>query len=481
MPHISAWLRSHRLTAIVLALTSFAVAVHIFANWRSEARWQRYCAEARARGVKLTLAEFTSPEIPDAENFAALPMFRASMAGSGKRAFRFPQSKDFLQPRAQNGYPKGGRIDFQVWVEYFYGEDFITVKTDTAPRDVLRGIEHYGPEITEWRGWRIRPHCQFPICLDAEGRIETPDMYLFWDAFDVFILRMHAHLAVHDSPAALEDFEDAFQACKALENPQTHGALSMRLCLVQKVCEQVGESLAGQRWSKSELRKIDAAFAELRPVLDYQRGLSAQRVSVNAFWDRLVTSRASRRGLDIMLSGTSVPDFACMLIPRRVFRDNQFRRNQFLDELLARVSSDELHFDPDQALPSGPENLNGFLDDYYFHMFKRFAERAPSDARYLISKKILADQTRLAIALERFRLARGVFPETLAELAPEFIAALPVDAYSGQPTIYRREQGGSFLLYGVGKNRRDDGGVPGAQGDDGDEIDDIWHYGPPAR
>ena len=477
MRRVFAWFRSHPLTTICLVLIGCAVGTHLLANWRAEVRWQRYCAAARARGVKLTLAEFAPPEIPDAENFGALPMFSAAMAQSPKRAFRFPQAKNFLQPRA--AHTDLGSADLKVWAEYFRGEGFITATTDSAPRDVLLGIEHYGPEIKEWRDGRTRRLCQFPINLDADGRSETPYYtYTFWDAFFVFALRMDAHLALGDSPEAWDDFEDALQACRSLENPQTSQALAMRLALVGIACERVGATLAEQSWTESELGKLDDAFAALHPALDYRRGLSAQRVSVNSFWDRLVNSWTSRGHLDIMLSGRAVPSFACMLIPSRVFRDNQLRRNQFLDELLARASSDALQFDPDEPLPSGPENLNGYWDEHYFWMFKEFGRDVPSDARKVISVKTSIDQTRLGIALERFRLARGIFPEVLQELVPQFIAAIPADAYSGQSPIYRREEGGTFLLYGVGKNRRDDGGVP-TQGDDGDEIDDIWPYAPP--
>ena len=89
------------------------------------------------------------------------------------------------------------------------------------------------------------------------------------------------------------------------------------------------------------------------------------------------------------------------------------------------------------------------------------------------------DQTQLAVALERFRLAHSAFPEKLAELVPDFIAELPMDTYSRQPLVYRRKEGGTFLLYGVDKNRKDDGGVIDAKGSDGERLDLIWLYAPP--
>ena len=66
--------------------------------------------------------------------------------------------------------------------------------------------------------------------------------------------------------------------------------------------------------------------------------------------------------------------------------------------------------------------------------------------------------TRTACALERFRLAHGTYPESLAALAPQFIAAVPHDLINGQPLHYRRTDDGKFLLYSVAWNESDDGG-----------------------
>jgi hypothetical protein len=71
------------------------------------------------------------------------------------------------------------------------------------------------------------------------------------------------------------------------------------------------------------------------------------------------------------------------------------------------------------------------------------------------------DEAQVACALERFQLANGQLPETLAELAPKFIAKLPTDIISGGPLHYQRKADGHFLLYEVGWTGTDDGGVVG--------------------
>jgi hypothetical protein len=61
------------------------------------------------------------------------------------------------------------------------------------------------------------------------------------------------------------------------------------------------------------------------------------------------------------------------------------------------------------------------------------------------------------LAVERYRLARGRWPESLAALVPEFLAAVPADPYDGQPLRYRRLADG-VVVYSVGPDGADGGG-----------------------
>ena len=86
------------------------------------------------------------------------------------------------------------------------------------------------------------------------------------------------------------------------------------------------------------------------------------------------------------------------------------------------------------------------------------------------------DRARTACALERFRIAHGKYPETLDALTPQFIEKLPHDVINGQPYKYRRTDDGQFILYSVGWNEKDDGGVPGRNLFDLTQGDWVWDY-----
>jgi hypothetical protein len=62
------------------------------------------------------------------------------------------------------------------------------------------------------------------------------------------------------------------------------------------------------------------------------------------------------------------------------------------------------------------------------------------------------------LAAERFRRAKGRWPEKLEELRPNFLAEIPLDPYDGKPLRYKRVADG-VVVYSVGRDSTDDGGV----------------------
>lgn len=68
------------------------------------------------------------------------------------------------------------------------------------------------------------------------------------------------------------------------------------------------------------------------------------------------------------------------------------------------------------------------------------------------------DVARTAVAVERYRLAKSRLPESLEELAPDYIDEVPVDPYSGEPLRYVHDAE-SFTVYSIGQDEKDDGGT----------------------
>ncbi len=206
MRKLSAWARSHPATAIVIALAAFILSAHFFLNWQSERRWQAYVNAARVRGVKIYLSDFASPKIPEAENFAALPMFKAIIKGGVQRPMELPEVLGSYPPFGNR--LKDEPLDWQKWQMFFQNAGYIAETTDSPPRDVLRALDHYSSQFAEWSEWKDRPHCRFPLDNDAgmdlgvtpynmgTHDVELSPLSTFQDASKLFNLRMRALLAL---------------------------------------------------------------------------------------------------------------------------------------------------------------------------------------------------------------------------------------------------------------------------------------------
>jgi len=94
------------------------------------------------------------------------------------------------------------------------------------------------------------------------------------------------------------------------------------------------------------------------------------------------------------------------------------------------------------------------LDVFSAMLLQELGRVASSDAR---------DRARLrdaiaAIAIERWRSAHhGALPDSLSNLAPAFLPAVPVDPFDGNPLHYKKLTNG-YCIYSIGPNLRDDGG-----------------------
>ncbi len=105
-----------------------------------------------------------------------------------------------------------------------------------------------------------------------------------------------------------------------------------------------------------------------------------------------------------------------------------------------------------ESVFSGETHLESMLSESIQSIGKTFSRAMRAESTKQLSVA--------AIALKRFQLKRGSLPEKLSELTPEFLTTAPIDPVDGQPLRYRRNADGTFLLYSIGEDGKDDGGNP---------------------
>lgn len=134
--------------------------------------------------------------------------------------------------------------------------------------------------------------------------------------------------------------------------------------------------------------------------------------------------------------------------------------NEYFD---AAIEQSEL---PGPQRRNHPVNLNDFVDNLpRGHFILQLL--LPALARGLLNDlnaQAMHEATRLLLAIEAFEARHGRLPDALDDLAPDFLASVPLDPVSGKPFGYLRreptvEDSRTYWLYSVGFDGTDNGGA----------------------
>lgn len=98
---------------------------------------------------------------------------------------------------------------------------------------------------------------------------------------------------------------------------------------------------------------------------------------------------------------------------------------------------------------------------------KTFITLARNDARI--------QQTIIVSALKLYKIQYGEYPQNISDISPAIISSLPKDPFTSEDFIYRKQYR-SFILYSVGENLEDEGGISCIKDEKGKKViaDIVW-------
>ena len=468
---------------VAACLVTLPVAIYLEEKIRGRAAWRAYETGAKARGVKLDFADYIPPQIPDAENFASIPLFDAVFRAADAREpipnpLKLPTAPDGKLPKF-NDPIKQERIDLAAWQKFFVATGLLSTASDDAAADVLATLDSFAAPLAQLREAGTRPHCRFPVHWERGFAAMLPHMEILQSASKLCALRLSAHLARGESAAAYEDFHDGLRLTTGTVGEPSLIAGLVRIAGTAAMENAVWGGLADHQWAEPELRKIEADLAALDWLTDCLFAMGSERGGANLMTDMLIEN--PRQLADLThVDGTnprSTRDgWVFSLYPTGWFYGSKLRSNRYFDEMSARFEPGPRRWFGERAVPSSPESIKDLPTKIRYMLFALMAPVLGSVEKRYVQAATVTDQTRLACALERCRLARGAFPQALSELTPDFLTSLPAEIVNGEPYRYRRTDDGRFLLYSVGPDLRDDGGIIDPKKNAKDQADWVWSY-----
>jgi len=511
--------RSVFLAACLITLVALAYALE---NFRGKRAWDNFKREAAAQGESAEVKDVLPPSVPDDENIVATPLFQPLCNEFDHEWLKLHTGPNGLtndadrlkldigrknDPRPENesaNWMIGRRTDLKAWQEYYRNppketsqspedakKEFpVAPQPQTPAADVLLALSKYDGILGELRAASMRPQARFPIRYEDGFNALLPHLARMKSLTQFLRLRAAAELAAGLTNEAAADVELSLRLVDLVRGEPLLISQLVRVAQLNLTLNSLWEGLAEHRWTEAQLAGFERRLGSFDFLADYQQGMRGERLLCGSVIDYVRRLRnADAFGIAMDESGAGPDELErflasvmFQLMPSGWFDQNKVSVGRLHLELLLPA----VNLETRQVSPSNVSRLASTLE-------QRLKDRSPynwfgglllpalanASARFA-QGQASTDLARVACALERHRLAHGQYPETLDALVPAFLAKLPHDVINGQPLKYRRTNDGLFVLYSVGWNEKDDGGMvvfnKDKRASNWKEGDWVWQY-----
>ena len=481
-------------------------------NIRGRVTLSRYQAELRAKGEKLTLVEMNLPKVPTEGNGApalleaanqlapltrtnqlwrsGLKMMRFVAPGCARVLYREEVPADWVAWPAHpldRRQKRGGRQSYE-------SEDYLTYSWD----DLSEKIAAVSSILEKARTAARQP--TLAVELDYANGLRGQSLH----SMDVLYLRNWFAAAAIDAlrkgnlEDALENIVTIAELTRLQKGERIVGAQQSRIWAASGGLRLTWEALQAGGWTDNQLVKLQESWQKADCLPDFVPSMEMARLlCVQAYSpDRLkklldggeLPYEIEYRRVDwadisaYILSRLGFGSFSAEGLQQRVgnsLNDRWYTTQLTMRFLIWRMAW--LQQDEAIAIHGWQENLDGarvvakqkswaawsVRSDRRWTFYDRWRRLQPGGsydcddqiqeaARY----ETMREMTVAAIVLKRYQLRTGKPPADLSALVPEFLPELPHDWMDGKPLCYRLKADGTFTLYSVGDNGRDDGGNP---------------------
>lgn len=483
------WLKRGLFTVAVL-ITLAALAV-VFENWRGRRAWANYRAELEAKGEVLDWRKLVPQNVPDDQNFAKAPFVSAVFEHarnptSKEGELADPQTRErvasmFGWIQRMKGLGNWRKAKLTDWAEV---RAELRLRTNSPSPQVRKLLEHQPGtplgdlqflfslnkrEMNQIRAAATRPLSSFNVHYGESFPSLVPELQAVRTLGRGFLLEPRVALASGDVESALADWQTALRIGRAVDGDPVLICMMVKLAVTDGTLETIWEGLATHRWNEKHLIVIQETLNRINLVKDAMAAFRGEMTLSLAGVDQLFISATEAGGTHLIprllipaVSARSKIDIV------RLYEDYTFPTldpgNEFVDIALSKTNDTRVKTEWDRA---------GF-----YHLYARLLQ----PAIYKTVAKLANGQTAIhlaivACALERYRLAEGKYPDALDGLVPRFLDNIPLDL-DKKALRYEPQPDGSFILYSIGVDLKDDHGRIGKA--DGtfttDEGDWVWKY-----
>ena len=433
------------LTLVTLALlvAAYAITVQIL-----QSKLDALHTAAKAAGEATRIEDFQVKDLTD-ENNAAVVYRRA------QSLFRLPDDVYFDRNKIWRRYIASNTADLPQEDPKGRGEK--TPSGSLAP-DELTWVNSYvtinNDAFKAIQEASKKPFCQFfeysdPSKVFSEAQASRTSMSTTGVLTQSIAIRAVWEARQGNTDAAYEWIGHGLHLVNALHNDSLLIGELMRLSANETIMSACNTVMCDTLWTGNIPEKFQK---ELMQILD--RNLFARSFEGERFFSTS-NDNISKSGPQIVIIPLLIAHYSALSDIILAAREPDFaKRLSLIDQIKQKYTEPSdgilarLRADKRMAQIEVP-NLMRVLEQF---------DRAEAQAQ----------NARQVMALKRYKQTHGQYPDTLQQLISGDFKALPIDPFNGEPYHYKKE-GEGFLLYSIGPNRVDDGGISGSRMD-GDYV-----------
>jgi hypothetical protein len=531
------WISFKRVLFGVPCLVTLIALFYVEEDLRGKYEWESYKHQWGAKGVKFNWMDFAPAPVPDDQNFAMSPVWIARI----KYNFRTDPQKakawygdqvdsddvakfypltpmtvlaavgtnwpDHLpaSPELPVRWTTARMMGLKPWQSYYRNleEKYPAADIRLMPQpqspaaDVLLALSKFDPIIGQLQKDSARPESRFPVQYDVDNTSEIllPHLAAIKQSGVVLNLRAIAELQNGQTDQAADDVKLMLRLVDSVQTEPIIITHLVRMAVMQMAIQCIYEGLSEHKWSDAQLADMDAGLAKINYPADFQVCVHAETAAHVKIYDWIAQKRSRGRILveDISDYGNKRTPASTIdllsagfyLMPKGWFYQGDLMLAEHSQAWGSMVAAGTQPIISPQAVLQASNATATILYRHpapFKFLGRLMMPELSNYAKRTAFAQESADLTRIAIALERYYLANGAYPASLDALAPKYMQDIPTDIINGDPLQYHLTQDGRFVLYSVGWNEKDDGGVaipakdPAGTGVDINKGDWVWRY-----
>ena len=450
------WLWRSLITAAIIIV--IAACFYAEENSRGVSAWQKCERELAVRGESMDWNDYIPAPVPDEKNFYKAPMMTEwFVKGTNLSASSSPNLLPVTTP-----------------------ETTANVITEITASNYVAWCAAFEPGFDLIRTALKRPLARLDGDYSRPFKQPMPNFVSYRLVTQTLAHRAKCYLLLGESEKALADLTLLHNLNLVLVKggrPNTLVNSMIHVAISGLYADAVACGLQSRSWDEPELTILQKQLAEINLLPEVAYSFRAERVGVCQMLDTMTPEQLMQ-----VINGSTrqVSDLGWWLMPSGWIQQNKAIIATSEGRMLASMNLASNTVSPRVALAAAHAIEENFLRVTPWNFIAAMCMPNFNKAEQAMARnQTWSDQAQIVCALERYRLANGKYPATLAALAPQFIEKIPHDVIGGKPMNYSRTDDQNFKLYSVGWNETDDGGIT-AFGSDGNEDresgDWVWRY-----